>query len=261
MLDLGAAPGRRRRLGLPALRPAVPRAPRPAPPAHRRRPSRPRPVRTPITLPSPLTARRLIWTDPSALWAVQTRLYTLLPPLSLSLVRPSRLSRPLSCRARACVDRRELAEDFDTSSAVACPLPRPAGGATFHLNRTLHFSRPNTTDVPRRAYVMSAGFPTTPRAPAPHAAAREPHQHKLILAVRWCVGRVGGGEAAVAAGGECLGLRGGAAEAGGDQDPLPARRRAPLSARRVRNDKPAVFEMHREHLGSSCSSPRCPLRC
>ena len=56
----------------------------------------------------------------------------------------------------------ELDVPYDFSDAVACPLP--AGGATFHYNRTLHFSGPNTTGVPRRAYVMSAGFPATARA-------------------------------------------------------------------------------------------------
>ena len=49
----------------------------------------------------------------------------------------------------------------DVAQAVACPLP--AGGATFHLSRTLHYSGPNTTDVPRRAYILSGGMPATPR--------------------------------------------------------------------------------------------------
>ena len=56
----------------------------------------------------------------------------------------------------------ELDVPFDFTNAVACPLP--AGGATFHYNRTLHFSGANMTNMPRRAYVMSAGFPTVPRA-------------------------------------------------------------------------------------------------
>lgn len=53
------------------------------------------------------------------------------------------------------------AEGIDTSEAVACPLP--AGGATFHLSRTLHYTGPNGSDGPRRAYILGAGTPATPR--------------------------------------------------------------------------------------------------
>jgi hypothetical protein len=49
----------------------------------------------------------------------------------------------------------------ETSGAVACPLP--AGGATFHLSRTLHYAGPNVSDVPRRAYIMGGGLPARPR--------------------------------------------------------------------------------------------------
>jgi ectoine hydroxylase-related dioxygenase (phytanoyl-CoA dioxygenase family) len=45
-----------------------------------------------------------------------------------------------------------IAEGFDESEAVACPIP--AGGATFHHCRTLHYSGPNTTERPRRAMVF-----------------------------------------------------------------------------------------------------------
>lgn len=49
--------------------------------------------------------------------------------------------------------------------AVACPLP--AGGATIHHSRTLHYTGPNRTDQPRRAYIIGLGAPakqrTTPR--------------------------------------------------------------------------------------------------
>ena len=44
----------------------------------------------------------------------------------------------------------ELVEPVDTSSAVA--VPTAAGGASFHHPRTLHYSRPNTTETTRRAY-------------------------------------------------------------------------------------------------------------
>ena len=52
-------------------------------------------------------------------------------------------------------------EGADTSSAVACPIP--AGGATFHLSRTLHYTGPNISQGPRRAYILGAGLPATPR--------------------------------------------------------------------------------------------------
>lgn len=55
----------------------------------------------------------------------------------------------------------ELAEPIDTSAAVACPLP--AGGATVHFSRTVHFTGHNQTDEPRRAYIMSFALPPTPR--------------------------------------------------------------------------------------------------
>lgn len=41
--------------------------------------------------------------------------------------------------------------------AVACPLP--AGGATIHGGRMLHYAGPNRTDKPRRAYIMSYALP------------------------------------------------------------------------------------------------------
>ncbi len=44
-----------------------------------------------------------------------------------------------------------LEEDEAPEGAVACPIP--AGGATFHHCRILHYAGPNTTDHPRRAYI------------------------------------------------------------------------------------------------------------
>ena len=52
----------------------------------------------------------------------------------------------------------ELVRPVDTSAAV--PVPTPAGGASFHHPRTLHYSQPNTTDVTRRAYANE--YQTTP---------------------------------------------------------------------------------------------------
>ncbi len=46
---------------------------------------------------------------------------------------------------------------IDPAKAVACPLP--PGGATFHGPRTLHYTPPNRSAIPRRAYIL--GFGTT----------------------------------------------------------------------------------------------------
>jgi hypothetical protein len=43
-------------------------------------------------------------------------------------------------------------DDVDPSQAIACPLP--AGGATVHHCRTLHYSGTNQTDQARRAFVL-----------------------------------------------------------------------------------------------------------
>lgn len=45
-----------------------------------------------------------------------------------------------------------VTDDVDVSEAVACPIP--AGGATFHHCRTLHYSAPNSTAAARRAYIL-----------------------------------------------------------------------------------------------------------
>lgn len=50
----------------------------------------------------------------------------------------------------------------DFSRAVACPLP--PGGATIHLSRTLHYTPPNRSQTPRRAYILGCGLPQKPRA-------------------------------------------------------------------------------------------------
>ena len=54
----------------------------------------------------------------------------------------------------------EVDDPVDGAAAVACPLP--AGGATFHLSRTLHYAGENRTAAPRRAYIMMFGTPPTP---------------------------------------------------------------------------------------------------
>lgn len=50
--------------------------------------------------------------------------------------------------------------EVDYSSAVACPLS--AGGCTLHLSRTMHYTGPNQSEIPRRALIMSFGLPLAP---------------------------------------------------------------------------------------------------
>lgn len=54
-----------------------------------------------------------------------------------------------------------ITDEADASAAVACPIP--AGGATFHDRRTLHYAGPNTTDEVRRAYTLIMRGATTKR--------------------------------------------------------------------------------------------------
>jgi len=46
-------------------------------------------------------------------------------------------------------------------NTVVCPLS--AGGCTIHNNRTLHYAGPNTSSIPRRAYILAFGVPTKKR--------------------------------------------------------------------------------------------------
>jgi hypothetical protein len=48
----------------------------------------------------------------------------------------------------------------DLSSAVACPIP--AGAATIHHNRTMHYAGPNRSDQWRRALILVFGLPAKP---------------------------------------------------------------------------------------------------
>lgn len=56
----------------------------------------------------------------------------------------------------------EINEDVevDYASAVACPLP--AGGCTLHLSRTMHYTGPNQSEIPRRALIMGFRLPNSP---------------------------------------------------------------------------------------------------
>ncbi len=51
-----------------------------------------------------------------------------------------------------------VTDEVDPAQAVACPIP--AGGATFHTCRTMHYAGPNRSDHPRRAYILVLGTPT-----------------------------------------------------------------------------------------------------
>lgn len=51
-------------------------------------------------------------------------------------------------------------DSADVSNAVACPIP--AGGATIHHSRTLHYTGPNRSPHPRRAYILGYGLPGKP---------------------------------------------------------------------------------------------------
>lgn len=48
-------------------------------------------------------------------------------------------------------------ELFDVARAVSSPLP--AGGATIHTSRTLHYAGPNLSDAPRRAFILDIEYP------------------------------------------------------------------------------------------------------
>jgi len=52
-------------------------------------------------------------------------------------------------------------ELWRAADAVACPLP--PGGATIHTGYTLHHTGPNGSDGPRRALILGADVPSTPR--------------------------------------------------------------------------------------------------
>jgi ectoine hydroxylase-related dioxygenase (phytanoyl-CoA dioxygenase family) len=56
-----------------------------------------------------------------------------------------------------------VTDEVDASLAVPCPIP--VGGATIHTCRTMHYAGTNTTDQPRRAYILVLGAPAEKVAP------------------------------------------------------------------------------------------------
>ena len=53
-----------------------------------------------------------------------------------------------------------ITDGVDSSQAVACPIS--AGSATIHLPKTLHYTGPNMTDMPRRAWILNYSVPLNP---------------------------------------------------------------------------------------------------
>ncbi len=51
-------------------------------------------------------------------------------------------------------------DGVDTRQGVACPLA--AGDATLHGNKTLHYTGPNVSAVPRLAYILAFGYEWNP---------------------------------------------------------------------------------------------------
>jgi hypothetical protein len=71
-----------------------------------------------------------------------------------------------------------VAPDAEVAKAVACPLRK--GGCTFHHQRTLHFTEPNSTSEPRYAYPIE--HQVVPRYKA------EPAQRPWVDAMRAATG-------------------------------------------------------------------------
>jgi hypothetical protein len=71
-----------------------------------------------------------------------------------------------------------VADDVDTARAAVCPLP--AGGATFHHQRTLHYTAMNRTTRPRLA------FPTEFQTPPQRVA--QPDRRPWVDAYRAATG-------------------------------------------------------------------------
>ncbi len=57
-------------------------------------------------------------------------------------------------------------DNVEAHAAKAVPCPIPAGGATIHHCRTLHYAGPNRSNGPRRAYIIAFGTQPKPRAVA-----------------------------------------------------------------------------------------------
>lgn len=78
----------------------------------------------------------------------------------------------------------ECVGPFDPATAVQCPLP--AGGATVHHGRTLHYAGPNRTGEARYGYILAFELPPRPRAvPRDVPWMRERHPANQARKKRW----------------------------------------------------------------------------
>ena len=59
----------------------------------------------------------------------------------------------------------ELAQELSSDEIVGVPLK--AGEVTVHSQRTLHYAPPNTSDTPRRAWILMGSRPGSKRE-VPH---------------------------------------------------------------------------------------------
>jgi ectoine hydroxylase-related dioxygenase (phytanoyl-CoA dioxygenase family) len=77
-------------------------------------------------------------------------------------------------------------DEADVTGAVACPLP--PGGCTIHHNRTLHYTGPNRSDIPRRALILGFGIPpqsrNTPRSFPWNDQKRTPREERARAAAQ-----------------------------------------------------------------------------
>lgn len=119
------------------------------------------------------TGRAALWHQDAAYWEPELDYHALgcwLPLHEVTVDQGAMQFIPGSHRGEVYphrhVDRPEhnvlQAVGVDDSDAVACPLP--AGGATFHHFRTLHYTAPNTTERDRLALPMEYQIAPTVRA-------------------------------------------------------------------------------------------------
>ena len=87
-------------------------------------------------------------------------------PVTDAPVRGWPLARFSSAVAIAAADRLKQSGGYGLATLiqntfphlpVGCPMP--AGGATFHVMRTMHYSGPNSTAEPRRAFILKFAVP------------------------------------------------------------------------------------------------------
>jgi ectoine hydroxylase-related dioxygenase (phytanoyl-CoA dioxygenase family) len=138
----------------------------------------------------PVTSLAAPWHQDEAYWEPElayNAIGTWLPLHEVSVERGAMQFIPGSHRGELLEHRPEsgdprinllVASPVDESAAVACPLP--AGGATFHHPRTLHYTAPNTTDEARLAFPVEFQLHPVLRA--------EPSERQWVTAHREATG-------------------------------------------------------------------------